>query len=248
MKFNGHNIRISSLAKIGANVRIGDGTIIYDNVEIGDNSVIANDCVIGEPSQDYYSNGSYENARTKIGPSALIRSHSIIYAGVSIGSNLSTGHRITIRENSIIGNHCKIGTNSDLQGELTIGHYCQLHSNVHLCQYSSLGNYVFIYPNTVLANDKHPPSEQVKGPEIGDFTQVGIQVSIIGDVQIGQNCLIAAGAVIAKTFDDFSLILGNPARRTSDIRDLRDDKNDALYPWKDRFLRGMPWENNGENQ
>ncbi len=242
MKFNGRNHYVSSSAILGENVKLGDNVSIYDNVTIGSNSIIANDCVIGEPTSDYYHSENYVNTPTNIAAGALIRSHSIIYSGVSIGTQFQSGHRITIRENTVIGNHCRVGTNSDLQGFIIIGNYCQLHSNVHLCQFSSLGNFVFIYPNVVLANDTHPPTENVRGPEIGDYTQIGIQSSIIGNIQIGENCLIGAGSVITRDFDAFSLIIGSPATLKSDVRELIGLDGKPLYPWKTRFNRGMPWD------
>lgn len=241
MKFNGINVRISPKAKLGKNVRIGDNTVIYDNVVVGDNTIIANNCVLGEPTSSYYQEDSYQNEPTNIRENSIIRSHSIIYAGVRIGSNFETGHRVTIREKSTIGDHCRIGTGSDLQGYLEMGNYCQLHSSVHLCQHSKLADFVFIYPNVVLANDSHPPTEKVIGPTIGSYTQVGIQSSIVGDVTIGENCLVGAHALVLKSFADFSQILGSPAKHIADVRDLKGKDGKPLYPWKDRFKRGMPW-------
>lgn len=241
MKFNGINVRVSSKAKLGQNVRIGDDTVIYDNVVIGDNTVIANNCVIGEPSAKYYQGEFHGNEPTHIGSDSIIRSHAIIYSGVQIGSHFETGHRVTIREKSIIGDHCRVGTGSDLQGYLEMDNYCQLHSNVHLCQHSKLADFVFIYPNVVLANDIHPPTENVSGPTIGSHTQVGIQSSIVGNVTIGENCLIGAHTLILQSFDDFSQVFGSPAKRIADVRDLTDADGKPLYPWKERFSRGMPW-------
>lgn len=240
MKFNGINVRISPTATIGKNVSIGDGTVVYDNVVIGDNTTIGNQCVIGEPTASYYTDQLHTNKPTIIGKNGLIRSHSIIYEDVVIGDDFQSGHRITIREKTVIGNGCGIGTNSDLQGYQTIGNHCHFHSDVHVCQFSTIGNFVFIYPGVVLANDKHPPTENVKGPTIGNYTQVGIQSSIIGDITIGSNCLIGAAAVVTKTYGDFSFLMGAPCTRKGDVRKLLDDDGKPLYPWRNRFNRGMP--------
>ncbi len=240
MKFNGSNVRISESAIIGINVRIGDNTVIYDNVRIGDNTTISNDCVIGEPTAEYYSSEEYENVVTEIGSNALIRSHTIIYAGSCIGNQFETGHRVTIREASIIGNGCRVGTLSDLQGYLKIGDNCNLHSSVHICQKSELGNHVFLYPFSVLTNDKYPPTMQVAGPYIGDYTQVGVHSAIIGNIKIGSHCLIGANSTVTKNFDPFSFVIGSPARLKSDVRELKSDKGVQLYPWKNRFDQGIP--------
>lgn len=241
MKFNGYNVRISESAKIGSNVRIGDGTVIYDHVEIGDDSVIADNCIIGEPIAAYYKEKDYINPKTVVGCNALIRSGTIIYAGVSIGSHFETGHRVTVRESSHIGNYCSLGTGTDLQGYLSMGDHCRLHSQVHVCQNSKLGNFVFIYPNVVLANDTHPPSETVSGPTVGDHTQVGIQSSIVGGISIGDNCLVGAHSLVLTNFESFSQIIGTPAKRRGDVREIMGTDGQPLYPWRHRFKRGMPW-------
>lgn len=243
MKFTGRNVYISKKAQIGKNVRIGDNTSILDNVFVADDSVIGDNCIIGEPIAEFYNSDKYQNTETIIGKNALIRSHSVIYAAVNIGSQFQTGHRVTIRENTIIGDSCAIGTNSDLQGHQIIGNHCHFHSNVHICQFSAIGDYVFIYPGVVFANDKRPPTELVKGPSIGDYTQIGIQSSLIGDVTIGEHCLIGAQTLVGRSFDDYSFIIGSPGRRKGDVRDLKDESGKPLYPWNERFSRGMPWQN-----
>ncbi len=114
MKFNNKNITISSKSEIGKNVKIGDNSIIYDNVIIEDNAVICNNCIIGEPDANYYKSEDYENQQTTIGEGSLIRSHTILYAGSSFGENFSTGHRVTIREETVFGKNCRVGTLCDI--------------------------------------------------------------------------------------------------------------------------------------
>ena len=246
MKFNNRNVLISSSAKIGDNVKIGDNTVIYDNVIIEDNVTICNDCVIGEPLSSYYSDENYQNPPTLIGKDSMIRSHSIIYANSTFGEGFSTGHRVTIRENSKFGKFCRIGTVSDIQGFVEFGDYCWLHSNVHIGQKSTLGNFVFIYPYVVFTNDPHPPSTICKGPKIGDFSQVAVGTVILPNVQIGKHCLIGAQSLVGKDVGDYQLVAGNPAKFIKDVRDLiSKETGESHYPWPGHFNRGMPWENIG---
>lgn len=246
MKFN-NEYKLGKNVILGKNVKIGDGTIIYDNVEIGDNSIIANGCEIGEPLNDYYSNENYINPKTIIGRNSLIRSHSIIYAGSSFGDFFQTGHRVTIRENTEMGNNCSVGTLSDIQGFVKFGNYCRLHSNVHICQKAIIGNFVFFYPYVVLTNDPTPPSEICIGPTIGDYSQITTGSLIMPGIKIGENCLVAAGSIVTKDVDDFSLVLGVPAQKKCDIRDIKSryNKNESYYPWMYNFKRGMPWKDIG---
>ncbi|HET8804249.1 MAG TPA: DapH/DapD/GlmU-related protein [Aequorivita sp.] len=246
MKFNNKNIYISPKSKIGKNVKIGDNSIIYDNVQIGDDSVICNDCVIGEPISDYYKNGDYENSPTIIGAASLIRSHCLLYSGSSFGENFSTGHRVTIREQTKFGKNCRVGTLSDIQGFSSFGDYCWLHSNVHIGQRSTIGNFVFIYPYVIFTNDPHPPSNICIGPTVGDYSQIAVYSVLLPGVRVGLNCLIGAGSIVGKDIEDFKLAMGNPAKPVKDVRDLKSkDDGRSHYPWPNNFERGMPWEGIG---
>lgn len=245
MKFN-NKYTLGKNVKLGKNVRIGDNTVIYDNVTIGDDTVIGNDCVIGEPLQDYYSNPNYQNPQTIIGANSMIRSHCIFYAGLETGPKFMTGHRVTIREMSIFGSNCSIGTVSDIQGYVKFGDYCRLHSNVHIGQKSELGSYVFIYPYVVLTNDPTPPSNICVGPKVGSYSQIATMSVILPGVIIGEHALVGAGSIVSKNVSDYSLTLGNPAKHLKDVRDIKSRETGlSHYPWPQNFERGMPWEGIG---
>lgn len=242
-KFSGKNVRISPAARIGNNVRIGDNTIIYDNVVIGDNSIICNDCVIGEPLNGYYANqNTYENPGTIIGEDSLIRSHTIIYANNKLGKGLQTGHRVTIREETVIGNYCSVGTLCDIQGHSVFGNYVRLHSNVHIGQNSTIGNYCWIYPYTVFTNDPTPPSEICIGPTVGDYSIIATHCLLLPGVVIGKHCLVGACSLVTKDVKDYTVAIGSPAKAVKDIREVKDrETGNAHYPWPLRFDRNMPW-------
>src|SRR5574342_1275004 len=105
---------IGENVEIGENVTVGAHCIVYDNVELDDNVVIGPNSAIGEPLADYYHDQNYKNPKLIIGRDSLVRSNAIIYAGSNIGHHFECGHRVTIRENTTVGNHCRIGTLSDV--------------------------------------------------------------------------------------------------------------------------------------
>lgn len=244
MKFNNKNIYISPKAKIGLNVKVGDNTVIYDNVIIGDNSIISNDCVIGEPLNDYYkSEDDYLNPETIIGENSLIRSHTIIYAGVTTDNYFQTGHRVTIREYAKFGVHCSVGTNSDIQGYCSIGNYCRFHSYVNIGQKSEIGDFVFIYPFVVLTNDPTPPSDNLVGVKIDDYSQIAAGTVLLPGCTIGKHCLVSANSTVAGIYEDDSFISGVPAKRIGQLSKMPffNVKGKKHYPWPYHFNRGMPW-------
>ena len=124
---------ISKDAQIGRNVEIGAFTIVNAGVSVGDFSTVGTFCELGVPS----TNSSVPSL--EIGPRSLIRSHSVFYSGSKFGAQLNTGHRVTVRENTIAGNNLQIGTLSDIQGDCLIGNYVRFHSSVHVGKGSKCG-------------------------------------------------------------------------------------------------------------
>ena len=227
---------IENGAKIGKNASIGAFSIVRSNVEIGDNCVVQSHCVLGETGR------LSDAAPLLIGDSALVRSHSILYSGSEIGRGLQTGHHVTIREKSKIGQDFQIGTLGDVQGHCEIGDYVKAHSNVHISNGTTIGNFVWIYPGVVFTNDPNPPSEQLMGSTIEDYVVIAVKATLLPGVKIGKGSLIGAHALVNNDFGDFSVVIGNPARRLGDVRDLRlrSNSKQAAYPWPKHFSRGYP--------
>ncbi len=227
---------VSEHAKIGKNVTIGAFSIINDNVVLG------NDCVVGA-----YCELGVENSQTNghplvLGNSALIRSHSVLYANSRIGKNLQTGHRVTIREQSEIGDNFQLGTLGDIQGHCKIGNFVKCHSNVHIGHHSKVGNYVWIFPYVVLTNDPHPPSDVLLGVTLNDYSVVATMSVILPGVTIHSDTLIGAGSIVGKDVEKGRVYAGNPAKDICAITKikLKDGSNEIAYPWRKHFHRGYP--------
>lgn len=238
----GHNCIIEDDVVIGANTYIDSNTIIRSNTEIGISSFIGSNCIIGEYWMDFCLNREPHIHSLVIGEKCLIRSGSILYAGSEIGHGFQTGHRVTIREKSKIGNHVSIGTLSDIQGNCGIGNYVRLHSNVHIGQLSVIDDFVWIFPYVVLTNDPTPPSEDFVGVHVKPFAIIATGAIIMPGLVIGQDSLVAAGAIITKNVLDYSVVAGNPGRSISDVRKVRNKiTGGPVYPWRHHFSNYMPW-------
>lgn len=49
-------------------------------------------------------------------------------------------------------------------------------------------------------------------PVIGDNVNIGVHAVVIGNIKIGNDCVIGAGSVVTKSFPDNSVIAGVPAK------------------------------------
>lgn len=234
---------ISSLSYIEPDVIIGENctveafSILRSGVVLGDNVKISSHCDIGIPSQ-------LANSRNLIiGNNSIIRSHSVMYIGSNIGKFLTTGHHVTIRENSEIGSHVQIGTLSDLQGDCTIRNYSRIHSNVHICKMSEIGEFVWLFPYVLLTNDVNPPSDIRVGVTVQDFAIVASKSTLLPGVVVGFGSLVGANSLVSKNIPPEMVAVGMPARivkRTDEIINI----NDGLpaYPWPRHFKKGYPEE------
>lgn len=242
----GHNCIVEDGAVIKNNVFIDSNTIIRAGVVIGEGTSIGSNCIIGEYQMDFYKDHEYHEHILTIGKNSLIRSGSIIYNGSSIGDHFQTGHQVTIREKASIGNHVSVGTLSDIQGNCKIGNYVRLHSNVHIGQLSEIDDYVWIFPYVVLTNDPTPPSENFVGVHVKSFAIVATSAIIMPGIEIGQDSLVAAGAIITKNVEPYAVVAGNPGKQKSDVRKIKNKiTGEPVYPWRQNFDRAMPWENIG---
>lgn len=229
---------------IGPLVRIDAGAIIHDNVEISAGTHVGAQCILGEPLADYYRDpDGYRNPRLRIGERSTIRSGTIIYADNDLGPDFECGHRVTIRERARIADHVRIGTLSDIQGHCSIGRYVRLHSNVHIGQGSTIEEFVWIFPYVVLTNDPHPPSNHLVGVTVKRFAIIATMSVVLPGVTIGQDALVGASSMVKRDVNDEDVVSGNPAQRICSVRDIK-SKHDRsqVYPWREQFSRGMPWQ------
>ena len=238
----GHNVIIEANVVIGEKTYIDSNTIIRSHTTIGTESFIGANCIIGEYWMDFCTDKKEYKHPLVIGKKSLIRSGSIIYAGSDIGQNFQTGHQVTIREKSKIGDNVSVGTLSDIQGGCQIGNYVRMHSNVHIGQLSQIDDFVWIYPYVVLTNDPTPPSNEFVGVHVKSFAIVATASIIMPGIEIDNDALVAAGAIVTKNVDKYSVVGGNPARKISDVRNITSHfTGEKVYPWRDHFSTYMPW-------
>lgn len=224
---------ISDKSYIGSNVRIGAYSIIEDNVHICDDVEIEPFTYIGIKTNNKQIN--FKSNFLKINSYTIIKSHSKIYQSSEIGKNCFIGHSVIIRENSILKNNVQIGNNSEIQGDVVIDHDSKLQSNVFVSKFSNIGRYVWVLPGALLLNDKIPPSNNLSGPYLDDFSVIGANSKIMPNVKIAFATLIGADSLVMADTRPLSLYFGSPARYVSSLDDLNKKHHSSLYPWHLRF-------------
>jgi acetyltransferase-like isoleucine patch superfamily enzyme len=189
--------------------RIAETARLYPHVKLGNNVIIEDFCVIGAPFT------GQTDEETIIGDNAVIRSHTVIYAGNKIGADFQTGNKANIRELNSIGDNVSIGTLSVLEHHIIIENDVRIHSQTFIPEYSVLKKNCWIGPNVVLTNAKYPRSPRVKellqGVVIDEFAKIGANSTILPGVIVGKNSLVGAGSVVTDDVQENQIVAGNPA-------------------------------------
>jgi acetyltransferase-like isoleucine patch superfamily enzyme len=193
---------------------------VYSNVSLGAETSIEDFCIVGVPPRGVRDG----ELPTTIGERAVIRSHTVIYAGNVIGKNFQTGNKVNIRESNRIGDNVSVGTLSVIEHHVTIADRVRIHTQVFVPEFSVLEEGCWLGPNVVLTNAKYPLSPKVKeqlvGPVIRKGAKIGANVTILPGVVVGENALVGAGSVVAKDVPPGAVVVGNPARVIRHIAEL----------------------------
>lgn len=156
-----------------------------------------------------------DTAPLVLGPGARLRSGTVLYDGTVIGEGLQTGHGVIIREGCEIGDHAAVWSNTVIDYGCRIGNRVKIHCNCYVAQFTELEDDVFLAPGVTIANDLYPgdqrSAELMAGPRVCAGAQVGVNVTILPYVRIGEGALIGAGSVVTRDIPAGAVAFGNPA-------------------------------------
>ena len=138
--------------------------------------------------------------------------NALSFEGLTLGKKVSLGMYTTIKLTGSlqkIGNYIKIGDNVGLG---THGFYGCGMGFLEIGDDTIIGNYVSIHPENHNYKDLSIPIRlqgvNGKGIKIGKNCWIGAKVTILDGTSIGDNCIVAAGAVLKGTFPDNVIIRG----------------------------------------
>lgn len=142
----------------------------------------------------------------------------IIDDGCTIGAGSKIWHFSHIMPNCVIGENCNIGQNVVVSPQVILGNNVKVQNNVSIYTGVVCEDDVFLGPSMVFTNVINPRSAIIRKDEykttlVRKGASIGANATIICGNELGQYCLIGAGAVITKPVKPFALMVGNPAKQ-----------------------------------
>jgi acetyltransferase-like isoleucine patch superfamily enzyme len=161
-----------------------------------------------------------------LGDQARLRSGTVLYGGSRIGDRFQTGHHVVVREDCLIGDDVSIWSNAVVDYSCRIGDRVKIHAGCYVAQYTEIMDDAFLAPGVTIANDLYPGLPEsaavMSGPRIGAGAQLGVNVTVLPYVRIGDGCLVGAGSVVTRDLPPGTVAYGNPARIRGDVAELAD--------------------------
>lgn len=217
---------ISEYARVYPGAVVEEGAVIHDFAVIYPDAVIKagvevfEHCIVGRQPKSPGCTSRKVNKQLQpavIGEKSVLSPGCIVYAGTVIGQHTLLGDHCSVREECSIGDYCLVSRNVSVNYHTTIGSYTKIMDNTHITGNMVIEDHVFISTLVATTNDNTMGREEyserhVKGPYIKRYTTIGAAANILPGITIGENCIVAAGAIVTKSVPDDTVVMGMPAR------------------------------------
>lgn len=145
-----------------------------------------------------------------------VHNNGIVEPGARIGKNTRVWAFAHVLPGAVIGEDCNICDGVFIENDVVIGHRVTIKCGVQVWDGVTLEDDVFVGPNATFTNDPFPRSKQY--PEafartlVRHGASIGANATLLPGIEIGQNAMVGAGAVVTRNVPPNAIVVGNPAR------------------------------------
>lgn len=249
-------MKIHQRAKIGSNVRFGKYPVVEDDVVINDNVTIGHHVIIhsgvrigegcsindgailgkcpGKASLSATTGDPREYTPLNLGKAVTVGAGCILYVGAEIGNMVFFGDLATVREEVKIGEFSIIGRGVTVENKVIIGRKCKIETEAYITAFSTIEDYCFIAPCVAFTNDNflgrtEERKKHFGGPTLKRGARIGANATILPNLVIGEDAVVAAGSVVTRDVPARMIVLGNPAKVLRPVPEEQLIKNQVFF-------------------
>lgn len=141
-----------------------------------------------------------------------------------IGQGTKIWQYVVILKDAQIGDDVNICSHCFIENDVVIGNRVTIKNGNQLWDGLRVENDVFIGPNVTFTNDKFPRSKnhssKFSETIIGEGASIGGGAVILPGIRIGKSAMIGAGSVVTSDVQDFSVVIGNPAKHIRFVKSV----------------------------
>lgn len=237
----GYNVIIEQDVVIGSNVEIGHNVIIRSGVRVGDFCKILDNVVLGKKpakaSLSATTGGERQLPPLELGKAVTVGAGCILYRGAILHDQVFIGDMASIREDVKIGELTIIGRGVTVENKVSIGRKCKIETEAYITAMSTIEDYCFIAPEVTFTNDNflgrtEERKKHFGGPLLRRGARIGANATLLPGIEIGEDALVAAGALVTRNVPPRVIVAGTPAKYFRDVPEEQLIENQVFYEKK----------------
>ncbi len=148
----------------------------------------------------------------------FVHPSSYVDDGAEIGAGTKIWFFSHVQSGTKVGERCILGQNVNLDRNVVLGDGVKIQNNVSVYNGVVVEDGAFLGPSCVFTNVINPRGfierkTEFKPTRVGRGASIGANATVVCGNDLGDYCMIGAGAVVTKDVPAYALMVGMPARR-----------------------------------
>jgi len=208
-------------------VELGGHVIIHSGTVVGEGARIQDGVVLGKPVALSPRSDAPRVAPTPlvVGAGAVVCAGAVVLAGARLGERSIVGDQAHVRERASVGAGSVVGRGSAVDNDVKVGSGVRIQTGCYLTAFSLVEDEVFVAPGVTTTNDptmaRHSADMPLRGATLRRACRVGGGATLLPGIEVGEEALVGAGAVVAVDVPPRAVVVGVPARV---IRETADEE------------------------
>jgi acetyltransferase-like isoleucine patch superfamily enzyme len=214
--------------------RIEPFVTIYAGVQLGAGVSLEQGAILGRPQRIHSRSRTPrqpEGAPTVIGDGCHIGSATVVVAGARMGTNAHLGDHALLRETAVVGEDAMVGRGAVLSHDTVAGDRTSIQNNVLVGPWTTIEEDVLVSPYVTFVGDptmgRRARDAVSAGIVVRRACRIGTAAIVFQGVEVGEESVIGAGAMVRADVPPRTVVVGAPARP---LRAVADDE--LLETWR----------------